>query len=126
MRIGELARRSKIAASRIRFYETHGLLPKADRSENGYRDYPDGVVETLGLIHGAQDLGFSLSEIKAALAEAGANPPSKDAMLEALRIKLASLDRLIDEVTLRRRRIVDLMAKIEKKRERATRSNRVG
>jgi MerR family transcriptional regulator, copper efflux regulator len=75
MRIGELARRSELSTSRIRFYEAHGLLPKAERSDNGYRDYPDSVLETLRLIQGAQDLGFSLGEIRAGLAQAGANPP---------------------------------------------------
>lgn len=118
MRIGELARRSGVSTSRIRYYEAHGLLPKADRSGNGYRDHPDGVVETLRLILSAQNLGFSLGEIRAALAQAGANPPSKHDMLEALRSKLASLDRHIAEVTLRRRRIVELIAKFENEHQR--------
>lgn len=116
MRIGEVARRSELSTSRIRFYEAKGLLPKAERRNNGYRDYPDSVVETLRLIHDAQTLGFSLSEIRASLARAGTNPPSKHAKLEALRSKLASLDRHIDEVTLRRRRIVDLIEKFEDER----------
>jgi DNA-binding transcriptional MerR regulator len=113
MRIGELARRSSVSASRIRFYEAHGLLPKADRSDNGYRDYADGALDTLQLIDGAQDLGFSLSEIKASLAQAGGAMPAKRDMLEALARKLASLDRHIEEVRLRRGRIVDLIEKIE-------------
>jgi MerR family transcriptional regulator, copper efflux regulator len=113
MRIGELARRSGLSTSRIRYYEAHCLLPKADRSDNGYRDYPDSVVETLRLIHDGQNLGFSLSEIRAGLAQAGANPPSKHHMLEALRHKLASLDQHLEEVSLRRRRIVDLIEKFE-------------
>jgi DNA-binding transcriptional MerR regulator len=118
MRIGELARRSELSTSRIRFYEAHGLLPKAERSENGYRDYPDNIVETLRLIHGAQNLGFSLNEIRAGLVRAGAHPPSKEAMLEALRYKLTSLDQHIGEVLLRRRRIVELIEKFENERQR--------
>ena len=118
MRIGELARRSGLSTSRIRFYEAHGLLPKADRSENGYRDYPNSVVETLRLIHGAQDLGFTLSEIRAGLGQAGESLPSKHEMLEALRSKLTSLDRHIDEVTLRRGRIVELIEKFENEQQR--------
>jgi MerR family copper efflux transcriptional regulator len=113
MRIGELARRTELSASRIRFYEDRGLLPRAERSNNGYRDYPDSVVETLCLIRDAQTLGFSLGEIKAALQEAGASPPSKTELLHALRLKLTSLDRHIELVTLRRQRIVELIAELE-------------
>ncbi len=65
------------------------------------------------MIHDAQSLGFSLSEIRAGLAQAGANPPSKQDMLEALRSKLASLDQHIAEVALRRRRIIELIEKFE-------------
>lgn len=39
MKIGELARRTGLAASRIRFYEEAGLLV-VQRQANGYRDYP--------------------------------------------------------------------------------------
>jgi|SRR5580658_7728250 MerR family copper efflux transcriptional regulator len=124
MRIGELAQRSELSTSRIRFYETHGLLPKAERRDNGYRDYPDSAVEILRLIHGAQNLGFSLSEVRVGLTQAGPSGLSKDDMLKALRHKLASLDQHIDEATLRRRRIVDLIGKLESERRRPKTSRR--
>ncbi len=113
MRIGELSRRSGLAASRIRFYEANGLLPKAQRSGNGYREYPEGTVDKLRLIHDSQHLGFSLSEIKYGLAQAGENRPSKSDMLEALQCKLTSLDQHLEEVTMRRRRIVELIEEFE-------------
>lgn len=37
MKIGELAKRSGIAASAIRYYEQAGLLPAVARAGNGYR-----------------------------------------------------------------------------------------
>ena len=43
MKIGELARRTGLTASRIRFYESLGLLPMVDRMPNGYRHYPKGA-----------------------------------------------------------------------------------
>jgi MerR family copper efflux transcriptional regulator len=113
MRISELARRTGLSASRIRFYEANDLLPKAQRSDNGYRDYPEGVVATLRLILDAQNLGFSLSEIRVVLAQAGANAPSKNDVLASLRGKLTSLDRHIEEMVLRRRRVVDLIEELE-------------
>ena len=52
MKIGELARRTGLAASRIRFYEEAGLLV-VPRQANGYRDYPEQAVLLLELITGA-------------------------------------------------------------------------
>ncbi len=113
MRIGEIALRSGVAASRIRFYETHGLLPKPPRGDNGYRDYAAGAVETLTLIDQAQRLGFTLGEIKSALTQGGGNLPTRQHMLEALRDKLVALDQHLEEVTRRRLQVIALIAKYE-------------
>ena len=44
MRIGELAEASGTTAKTLRFYEEQGLLPAAERTPAGYRDYtPDAV-----------------------------------------------------------------------------------
>ena len=64
MKIGELARRSGMAASAIRFYEAKGLLKTASRQANGYRDYPPEAVAVLSIIRDAQQAGFTLDEIR--------------------------------------------------------------
>ena len=69
MRIGQLSGSTGISTSRIRFYERHDVLPKPIREGNGYRKYPDTALKILELIENAQRLGFSLSEIRAALAK---------------------------------------------------------
>ena len=69
MKIGELAKRSGLAASTIRFYEAKGLLRAVDRQSNGYRDYPLEAVAVLSIISDAQQAGFSLDEIKQVLPE---------------------------------------------------------
>ena len=69
MKIGELARRTGLAASAIRFYESKGLLNAVSRQENGYRDYPLEAVAVLSIIVNAQQTGFTLDEIKQALPE---------------------------------------------------------
>jgi len=112
MHIGELSRRTGISTSRIRFYERHEVLPKAIRSENGYRDYPATAVKMLGLIDDAQRLGFSLSEIRASLGEAAPNFPSRAAMVKALRSKLENIDQHMKEVRARRRQIVKLLTEM--------------
>lgn len=69
MKIGELAKRTGLAASAIRFYESKGLLNAVSRQENGYRDYPLEAVAVLSIIVNAQQTGFTLDEIKQVLPE---------------------------------------------------------
>jgi DNA-binding transcriptional MerR regulator len=101
--------RAGISTSRIRFYERHDVLPKPIRHGNGYRAYPDTAVKILELIDAAQRLGFSLSEIRAALSEAAPNFPSRSAMVKALRGKLDHIEQHIKDVRARRRQIVKLL-----------------
>jgi DNA-binding transcriptional MerR regulator len=110
--IGELAKQTGISASRIRFYERRELLPKPSRGDNGYREYPAIAIKLLSLIDGAQRLGFSLTEIRDALSGSAPDFPSRAAMVEALRSKLASIDRHIREIRARRREIVKLLAEM--------------
>ncbi|MFC8005506.1 MerR family transcriptional regulator [Streptomyces olivaceus] len=62
MRISQLAERTGVPATTLRFYESEGLLP-ADRTPAGYRVYGDGAVERLGFIGAAKHLGLPLDEI---------------------------------------------------------------
>ncbi|GAA0334733.1 MerR family DNA-binding transcriptional regulator [Sphingomonas oligophenolica] len=112
MRIGELSRRTGISASRIRFYERHQVVPVADRGQNGYRDYPETAVKRLKLINDAQQLGFSLKEVRAFLDDAAPSFPSRAATIEALRRKIADIDQHLKEVRARRGRITNLLKEI--------------
>lgn len=62
MRISELAARSGVPASTLRFYETSGLLPAA-RTAAGYRLYGEEAVSRLRFISTAKRLGLPLEEI---------------------------------------------------------------
>ena len=61
--IGEVATRTGVNPSTIRYYESTGLLEPPARSNSGYRRYAERVVEELHFIRKAQALGFSLEEI---------------------------------------------------------------
>lgn len=63
MRIGELARRSGLKATTIRFYEGRGLLPEPSRDASGYRSYSDDSIEALRFVVHARELGLPLDEI---------------------------------------------------------------
>jgi DNA-binding transcriptional MerR regulator len=94
MRIGELARQTGLAPSKIRFYEAEGLIGAVDRKLNGYRQYSDRTKQVLELISLAQQAGFSLAEIRALVPQQGKVPGSHDRMLTGLRKKLAELEAL--------------------------------
>lgn len=66
--IGEVVRRSGIAASTLRFYEEAGLLLSL-RSDSGRRHYARSDLRRLAFIRAAQTVGLSLDDIRAALAE---------------------------------------------------------
>ncbi|MBY8880137.1 MerR family transcriptional regulator [Actinacidiphila acidipaludis] len=66
MRISELAGRSGVPATTLRFYEGAGLLP-AGRTPAGYRVYGEEAVERLAFIGAAKHLGLPLDEIGALL-----------------------------------------------------------
>lgn len=62
MRISQLAERSGVPVTTLRFYEQAGLVP-AERSAAGYRLYGHDAVERLGFIGAAKHLGLPLEEI---------------------------------------------------------------
>ena len=83
MKIGELAKLTGLATSRIRFYEASGLI-RSQRKANGYRDYAADTVWILELVTGAQGAGFSLEEI-ARLLPSGDGAWQHGELLEGLR-----------------------------------------
>ena len=63
MYLGSVADQSGVPAKTIRYYEEIGLIPKALRAENGYRNYSDSDVETLRFVQRARKLGFSVKDV---------------------------------------------------------------
>ena len=62
--ISELAKLARVNLETIRYYERQELLPKPPRLQSGYRAFPMESVERVRFIKQAQELGFSLKEIK--------------------------------------------------------------
>lgn len=62
--IGEAAKISGVNAKLIRHYESIGIIPKASRSDAGYRTYSETDVHILSFVRRSRNLGFSMKEIK--------------------------------------------------------------
>ena len=72
--IGEVARRSGLAASALRYYERVGLIPRTDRA-GGKRIYDEEILDRLALIGVAKAAGIRVSEIKTLLTGLGRRTP---------------------------------------------------
>lgn len=70
--IGEVARRSGVAASALRFYEDRGLI-SSERAGSGRRQYPRPVLRRIAFIVYAQRVGLTLEEIGGELDKLPAN-----------------------------------------------------
>ncbi|MGM9479890.1 MerR family transcriptional regulator [Roseateles sp. NT4] len=93
MKIGELSQRTGMATSAIRFYESSGLLPAAERGSNGYRQYGDAALQRLQMIQLGQRLGFGLDQLRELFAACHDGLPH-DLILKGLNDRLAQIDKL--------------------------------
>lgn len=97
MRIGELAQASQVSRDTLRFYEQCGLIA-AQRSANGYRDYPADMVQLVLYIKTAQRLGFSLGEIGNSVGALWQAPDPDSAVTQLLQDKLNLIETRIAEL----------------------------
>lgn len=114
MKIGELAQRTGLATSRIRFYERIGLLKAVERQANGYRSYPDDAVLALKLIATGQRAGFSLDELRALLPGDLASW-EHGSLLETLRRKVRDIEALQAQLAQSKAQLLELVTQIEAK-----------
>lgn len=104
--IGEMAARVGVSVSAIRFYEARGLV-RAERSAGGQRRFQRADIRRLSFVLIAQSLGFTLTEIEAALAElpSDAAPTAADweriasGFAQTLDARIAVMTRLRERLT---------------------------
>ncbi|KAF1059094.1 MerR family transcriptional regulator [Burkholderia gladioli] len=114
MKIGELAKRSGLAPSRIRFYEASGLLRAAQRQANGYREYAPEAQLVLALIVRAQEAGFSLGEIRSMLPDHLADWRHAD-LVPKLRAKVADIEAMEQRLAASKARLLEVIRQVEGK-----------
>jgi len=96
--IGEVARRTGVATSALRYWEDLGLLDPPDRV-SGQRRYTEAAVTRVGVLLLLRDAGFSLAEQKAVIGARG------DEWRRLHRRKIAELDEQIQKIQLAREAI---------------------
>ncbi|MEP6850488.1 MAG: heavy metal-responsive transcriptional regulator [Acidobacteriota bacterium] len=102
-RIGEVAKRADVSVDTVRYYERQGLLPIAPRTGAGYRVFTSEAIDRVLFIKQAQEIGFSLNEIRALVVNNGISDCRR--IHDLLNIKL-------DEVDARLKRIRSFRGKL--------------
>lgn len=64
MTIGKLAKGARVGVETIRFYERKGLIKKPQRRDRAFRTYATEEISRVRFIKRAQELGFTLREVK--------------------------------------------------------------
>ena len=98
VKIGQVAKETGLSIDTIRFYEKEGLLKRAPRTEGGFRVFGPGEIQALKFIHKAQELGFSLGEIRELLILRREHVPACSHVKELLQQKLSNVERKIGEL----------------------------
>jgi len=109
LKVGELAKRTGKTVRAIHLYEELGLLTPSVRSKGGFRLYSLRAAKRIEWIQKLQDMGFSLTEIKAFLRvweESGTAPKAMETVREIFTDKLretratiARLSKLAEELS---------------------------
>lgn len=94
--IGEIAKRTGIASSAIRYYESQGLVPRPAR-RGGRRVYDERVLKRLALIQLAKRAGFTIAEIGRLLGGFARKTPPGKRWRRLAEHKLRELDERIAE-----------------------------
>ena len=112
LRIGELASRSGVSIDAVRYYERLKLLPRARRTSGNFRLFGEDSIGRVQFIKQAQELGFTLDEIKGLLATGGAEECRR--VHDLLSEKIAELDNRMTSMKKFRSVLVRHLSKCER------------
>jgi DNA-binding transcriptional MerR regulator len=98
VRIGEASKETGLSVNAIRFYEKEGLLKRSTRTEGGFRLFGQREIDSLKFVRRAQELGFSLQEIRELLFLQGDEIESCEHVRELLEEKVACVRGKIGEL----------------------------
>lgn len=108
MTIGQLAKDADVNVETVRFYERKGLIVQPSRPQAGYRHYDPQTSRRIRFIREAQELGFSLTEIRQLLALRVDPRTSCVDVKSAAEAKIRSIDEKIDALKTMRKALVEI------------------
>jgi MerR family mercuric resistance operon transcriptional regulator len=111
--IGRLAQLGGVNLETVRYYERRGLLPKPPRTEAGYRQFPVDSARRLRFIKRAQELGFSLEEVRDLLALCLEPKKNKSHVRSQAKAKIIDIDRKIAALAAIKATLQDLASRCE-------------
>ncbi|MDT9001992.1 MerR family transcriptional regulator [Paucibacter sp. APW11] len=112
MRIAEIERRAGLSRDTLRYYERIGLISPPRRGANNYREYEAHNLVELGFIRRAQEIGFTLDEIRAALPHLRQPPDHCPDLIAALQAKRAQIAERLAAEQLRLQRVDEMLARL--------------
>ena len=97
--IGQVAKAAGVHKETIRYYQTLGLVAEPDRPANSFRRYGETAIARLRFIKRAQELGFTLEEVRRLLLledgqDCAATRKLADEKLSVIRKRIADLNRM--------------------------------
>jgi DNA-binding transcriptional MerR regulator len=113
--IGEAARRAGVSADTVRYYERRGVIPKAVRTDSGYRRYVEASVQRILFVRNALRVGFTLKQIAAFLrSRESGRPPCREVRASAAQL-VEDMDRQIADMISSRAAIVEMLSEWDKR-----------
>jgi MerR family mercuric resistance operon transcriptional regulator len=114
--IGEVARRAAVHVETLRYYERRGLVARPARGRSNYRRYPPETVRRIRFVKRAQELGFSLKEIKELLSLKAAPQARCEDVRERAVAKMCDIETRIRSLRRMKRALTKLVAECEGQR----------
>ena len=96
--IGQVAAAAGVGVETIRFYEREHLLEQPPRPARGHREYPESAISRVRFIRRAQELGFTLREIRELIGFQEAQEPDCEEVCRLADVKVQEIDAKIADL----------------------------
>ena len=106
--VGKFARAAGVGVETVRYYERRGLLDQPVKRGTGYRVYPESALLRIRFIRRAQELGFTLNEIRDLISLERDAVQNCSAVRDRASLKLAAIEKKISDLT----RMKDALARL--------------